>query len=157
MSEAVSACRACRRNSSRDLLPGGSLAAASLNLLASAANRSSKVNVCLTRGRNLTMATPFHLCPLDFLSCNKSRLSGTGLKDQKWADPGFESAPLQRAGTSGGGGIVRCNAGAGWSRRRNARRNNRKNGPAKPPTVLSRSQSRVRVRHCRPRSLGVGN
>lgn len=55
---AVSACRARRRSNSRDKLPGGSLSAASLNRLASAANRSSKVDVCLTRRRTLTMANP---------------------------------------------------------------------------------------------------
>jgi hypothetical protein len=50
------------------VLPGGSLSAASLNLLASSASRSSKVSVCLIRGRNLTMTNPVSKLPIAF--CN---------------------------------------------------------------------------------------
>jgi hypothetical protein len=43
MREAVSACLARRRSNSRDMLPGGSFWAASVNFCASSANRSSNV------------------------------------------------------------------------------------------------------------------
>jgi len=63
MLEAVSACVTRRRSSSRARLPGGSLSAASLNLTASFESLSSKVSVCLTRLRCLSiwMAEPWPL------------------------------------------------------------------------------------------------
>jgi hypothetical protein len=51
MKDAVSACRTRLKRSSRAMLPGASLSAASLNFRASSAKRSSKVAVCLTRLR----------------------------------------------------------------------------------------------------------
>src|SRR5689334_22918714 len=56
---AVSACLTRRSSNSRRALPGGSFSAASLDRLASSAKRSSKLRLCLTRGRRLTMANPF--------------------------------------------------------------------------------------------------
>src|SRR5215207_9689940 len=49
MCDAVSACRARRKSNSLAVLPGGCFSAASLNLIASSASRSSKVVVCVTR------------------------------------------------------------------------------------------------------------
>ena len=75
--DAVSACRARRRSNSRDRLPSGFFSAASLNFLASCASRSSKLSVCLTRGRNLTWQTPFKTCPSGMLILRlQSGLSG---------------------------------------------------------------------------------
>jgi hypothetical protein len=54
MCEAVSACRARRKSSSRAVLPGRSFSAASLNRLASSASRCSKVS--LFKMRLLPMA-----------------------------------------------------------------------------------------------------
>ena len=76
MREAVSACRARRKSSSRAILPGGCSSAAALNLCASTASRSSKVVLCLIRRRSMARSSP-NATPLQNTFSRRPGLSGT--------------------------------------------------------------------------------